>query len=113
MLAADPDSLARRTCGPCLAAYLGDMPCNTVSTARPTGTGAAVYSAALFTLGAAAIHLALAPAHFREYVPFGVFFLLVGSAQAIYAIDLPVRPTRRLALLMAAGPARLLGLWAL
>jgi FtsP/CotA-like multicopper oxidase with cupredoxin domain len=89
------------------------MPCNTLSTARPTGTGAAVYSAALFTLGAAAIHLALAPAHFREYVPFGVFFLLVGSAQAIYAIELAVRPTRRLALLMAAGSAGLIGLWVL
>ncbi|HEY3078733.1 MAG TPA: multicopper oxidase domain-containing protein [Chloroflexota bacterium] len=69
------------------------------------------YSAALLTLGAAAIHLAVAPPHFREYVPFGVFFLLVGCAQAIGAVELAMRPTRRAALLMAAGSAALVGLW--
>jgi FtsP/CotA-like multicopper oxidase with cupredoxin domain len=79
--------------------------------ARPTYAGVALYTAALLTLGAAAIHLVVAPPHFREYLPFGVFFLIVGCAQVIYAIRLAVRPTRRLALLMAAGSAALVGLW--
>lgn len=70
-----------------------------------------VYSAALLTLGAAFIHLAVAPEHLREYVPFGVFFLTVGSAQIILAVELAVRPTRRLAGLMAAGSLALVGLW--
>jgi hypothetical protein len=70
-----------------------------------------LYSAALLTLGAAIIHLAVAPAHLREYLPFGVFFLAVGSAQIVLAAELVSRPTRRLALLLAAGSLALVGLW--
>jgi FtsP/CotA-like multicopper oxidase with cupredoxin domain len=79
--------------------------------ARQTHAGVTSYSAALLTLGGAAIHLAVAPPHFREYVPFGVFFFAVGLAQAIGAVELAVRPTRRLLLLMAGGSAALVGLW--
>jgi hypothetical protein len=89
------------------------MRLNSFLAPRPTYAGVTVYSAVLFTLGAAAIHLAVAPAHVREYVPFGVFFLVVGGAQTAYAIELAVRPTRRLALLMATGSAGLVGLWVL
>ena len=70
-----------------------------------------VYTAALLTLGAAFIHLAVAPEHLREYVPFGVFFLTVGSAQIILAIELVFRPTRRLAGLMTVATFALIGLW--
>jgi FtsP/CotA-like multicopper oxidase with cupredoxin domain len=70
-----------------------------------------IYSAALFTLAAGLIHLAVAPEHLREYVPFGVFFLVVGSAQIVLAVELASRPTRRLALLVAASSALLIGLW--
>jgi len=79
--------------------------------ARPTYAGVTLYTAVLLTLGAAAIHLVVAPPHLHEYLPFGVFFLVVGCAQVICAIQLAVRPTRRLALLLAAGSAALVGLW--
>ncbi|MGI9149056.1 MAG: multicopper oxidase family protein [Chloroflexota bacterium] len=74
--------------------------------------GVRVYSAALLTLGAALIHLASAPAHLGEFLPFGLFFLGVGSAQIIFAIQLVVRPTRRMALGLAAGSLALVGVWA-
>jgi FtsP/CotA-like multicopper oxidase with cupredoxin domain len=73
--------------------------------------GVRAYSATLFTLAAGLIHLAVAPEHLHEYVPFGVFFLAVGSAQIVLAMELASRPTRRLALLVAAGTAMLIGLW--
>jgi FtsP/CotA-like multicopper oxidase with cupredoxin domain len=79
--------------------------------ARPTFGGVRLYSAALLTLGAAFVHLAVAPEHLREYLPFGIFFLAVGCAQIVLAVELVMRPTRRLALLMAAGSAALVALW--
>jgi FtsP/CotA-like multicopper oxidase with cupredoxin domain len=78
---------------------------------RPTFGGVRLYSATLLTFGAAFIHLAVAPAHLREYIPFGVLFLAVGSAQIVLAAELCARPTRRLALLMAAFNVGLVGLW--
>jgi FtsP/CotA-like multicopper oxidase with cupredoxin domain len=87
------------------------MKLENLTTTGPIQAGVLSYSAALPTLGAAAIHLAVAPAHFREYVPFGVFFLVVGCTQAIGAVELAVRPTRPLALLIAGGSVALIGLW--
>jgi FtsP/CotA-like multicopper oxidase with cupredoxin domain len=79
--------------------------------ARPTYASVLLYTATLLTLGAAGIHFVVAPEHFREYAPFGVFFFAVGAAQVVYAIETLVRPTRLLALLMSAGSAGLAGLW--
>src|SRR5919109_2038814 len=79
--------------------------------ARPTRMGVTLLLAALLTFGAAAIHFVVAPSHLREYLPFGVFFFAVASAQVILAVELLARPTRRLALLMAIGSAALVGLW--
>jgi len=53
------------------------------------------YSAAIVTLGVAAIHLAVAPDHLQEYVPFGVLFLAVGLTQAILALRIFLRPSRQ------------------
>jgi FtsP/CotA-like multicopper oxidase with cupredoxin domain len=78
---------------------------------RPTFGGVRIYSTALFVLAAGLIHLAVAPEHLRENVPFGVFFVAVGSAQIVLAVELASRPTRRLALLIAASSAMLIGLW--
>src|ERR1700682_5516868 len=78
---------------------------------RPTFGGVRLYTAALLTLGAAFVHLAVAPEHLREYLPFGVFFLVVGCAQIVLAVEIVSRPTRRLALAMAAGSLALVGLW--
>src|SRR6266851_2440526 len=73
--------------------------------------GFRLMTAAMLTLGAAFIHLAVAPAHLREYLPFGVFFLAVGCAQIVLAVEVVSRPTRRLALAMAIGSAALVALW--
>jgi FtsP/CotA-like multicopper oxidase with cupredoxin domain len=79
--------------------------------ARRTFAGVRLYSAALLTFGAALIHLTAAPAHLREYLPFGLFFLAIGSAQVVLAIEVITRPTRRLALGLAASSLALVGLW--
>jgi FtsP/CotA-like multicopper oxidase with cupredoxin domain len=91
--------------------YVRGMHVKHLVTARPTYAGVTLYTAALLTLGAAAIHLVVAPPHLREYLPFGLFFFAVACAQAVSAVQLMVRPSRRLALLMAAGAAGLVGLW--
>jgi FtsP/CotA-like multicopper oxidase with cupredoxin domain len=78
---------------------------------RPTFAGVRLYSAALLTLGAAFIHLAVAPEHLREYAPFGVFFLGVGSAQIVLAVELLSRPTRKLSAFLATMSVALVGLW--
>jgi hypothetical protein len=78
---------------------------------RRTFVGIRVYSAALLTLGAGLIHLTVAPEQLREYVPFGLFFLAVGSAQIVLAVELAMRPTRRLALLLTAGTILIVILW--
>jgi FtsP/CotA-like multicopper oxidase with cupredoxin domain len=70
-----------------------------------------VYSAVLLTLGSALIHLAVAPEHLREWLPFGVFFLAIGSAQIVLAVNLLTRPTRRLALSLAIQNVVLLSIW--
>jgi FtsP/CotA-like multicopper oxidase with cupredoxin domain len=79
--------------------------------ARPTFGGVRLYSAALLTIGAALIHLAAAPAHLGEYLPFGLFFLASGSLQIVLAIEVVARPTRRLVLALAASSLALVGLW--
>jgi hypothetical protein len=50
--------------------------------------------AALFSLGAAAIHLLVAPEHFVEWWGYGVFFIIVTIFQGVYAIRLMVGRAR-------------------
>ena len=71
----------------------------------------ALASAALLTAGAGAIHLAVVPEHLAEYLPFGVFFLLVGFAQLVAAIAVVRRPGRRLCGVLAAATLLLVLLW--
>jgi FtsP/CotA-like multicopper oxidase with cupredoxin domain len=78
---------------------------------RRTFSGLRVYSAALLTLSAGLIHLAVAPEHLREYVPFGLFFFAVGSAQIVLGVEFALRPTRRLALVLTAGTTLMVVLW--
>lgn len=42
-----------------------------------------VVSAAVLVAGSGAVHLAVVPGHLREYVPFGVFFLVVRLGQLV------------------------------
>jgi FtsP/CotA-like multicopper oxidase with cupredoxin domain len=84
---------------------------NTVLAAHPTRGGVRLYTAALLTLGAAAIHFAVAPEHLGEYPLFGVFFLVLGSAQGLLALELLVRPSRRLAVLGAVTGLSAVAVW--
>ena len=62
--------------------------------------------AAMLTLGAAAIHLSVAPDHLKDYVPFGVLFIAVGTSQAVLGLAVWLRPSRRVfaaAVLIALG----------
>ena len=68
--------------------------------------------AALFTLGAGAIHLAVTPQHFQEYPPFGVFFIVSALAQAGLAAALLFSPGRIVAIVGAAGNLAVVALWA-
>jgi FtsP/CotA-like multicopper oxidase with cupredoxin domain len=67
-------------------------------------------SAALLTLGAAAIHFGVAPEHLAEFTPYGVFFIGLGIAQIGLAAAVVLVPSRRLFALAAAGTAAVIGL---
>jgi FtsP/CotA-like multicopper oxidase with cupredoxin domain len=72
---------------------------------RPIDPGrsrAQIYSVALLTLGAAAIHFAVVPDHLREFPLYGVFFLGLGLFQVALAVAFVARPSRRLFALGAA-----------
>jgi FtsP/CotA-like multicopper oxidase with cupredoxin domain len=71
------------------------------------------YSAALLTLCAAAIHFAAAREHFSEYLPYGIFFVLLGAAQIGLAIALVVAPSRRLYVAALVGTLAVIAIWLL
>jgi FtsP/CotA-like multicopper oxidase with cupredoxin domain len=71
------------------------------------------YSAALLTLGAAAIHFAATPDHVSEYLPYGIFFILLGAAQVALGVSLVVVPSRRLYSAALLGTLAVIGLWVL
>ncbi|GAC1656819.1 MAG: hypothetical protein NVS9B1_13060 [Candidatus Dormibacteraceae bacterium] len=77
------------------------------------GRPARLYAAALLTIGAAAVHLAVAPAHLGEYLPYGVFFACLGVAQVGLGIGLIAAPGRRLMKVGAAGTVGVIALWVL
>ena len=68
---------------------------------------------ALASVGAGVIHLAVAPDHLREWVPFGVFFICLGVAQLAWSALLLTRPTRGLLLAGTIGSALVVALWML
>jgi FtsP/CotA-like multicopper oxidase with cupredoxin domain len=69
------------------------------------------YSAALLTLAAAAIHIAVAPEHLREFTLYGILFICLGLTQTGLAVALLVRPSRKLFGLAAAGTLAVIGLY--
>ncbi|HEV7215974.1 MAG TPA: multicopper oxidase family protein, partial [Chloroflexota bacterium] len=69
------------------------------------------YPAALLTLGAAAIHLSVAPNHLQEYLLFGVLFLLTGALQVVLALAIVFRPSRRLLAVTGLVAAGCLAVW--
>jgi hypothetical protein len=71
-----------------------------------------IFTAALASVGAAAIHFAVAKMHFDEYALFGVFFVLSGIAQLVWPIWLLLRRWSPLLVLGAIGNALIVALWA-
>lgn len=71
-----------------------------------------VLALAVSSVGAGAIHLAVAKPHFDEYTLFGVFFVGSGLAQVAWAIWLLLRPWRPLLWLGALGNGSIVALWA-
>ena len=79
---------------------------------RSGARGRIVFAVALFSAGAAAIHLAVAKMHFDEYTLFGVFFVGSGLAQLVWPIWLLLRRWRPLLVLGAVGNGLIVVLWA-
>jgi hypothetical protein len=74
---------------------------SSTATARPYLCG----GLAALSAGAAAIHFAVVFEHFSEYVLYGVFFLIIAWAQAIWAAVVLWRPSRPWLWLGIAGNA--------
>ena len=70
-----------------------------------------VLTSAALVGGAGVIHLAVAPAHFQEFFPFGLFFVGVGVAQLALAAALALRPERWMLASGLAGSLAVASLW--
>jgi hypothetical protein len=68
---------------------------------------------ASLSIMAGGIHAWVVPEHYEEYPVFGLFFALIGVAQAGWAAAVLRRPTRLLHIAGIALSAGLLALWAL
>ena len=66
---------------------------------------------AISSVGAAAIHFGVSTEHFQEYVPFGVFFAVVGWLQIAWAWFIVSRPTRWLVVAGASGNLFVVIIW--
>src|ERR1700719_4362671 len=84
------------------------------STTRSTSATVRPYFAgglAALSAGAAAIHFAVVFEHFSEYVLYGVFFLIIAWAQAIWAAVVLWRPSRPWLWLGIAGNALIVAVY--
>jgi hypothetical protein len=70
--------------------------------------GAAVAAA---SAGAAAIHAIVVPEHVEEWWAFGLFFLLIGVAQLVWAVMVVRSPSRSVLWLGVLGNAAIVLLW--
>ena len=96
------------------------MNATTVSTSREAATNVAPpadysrtqrYRVAILTFGVAAIHFAVVPDHLDEYLPFGLFFIVLGFAQVALGLAAIIRPSQRLFAWAAFGTLAVLALW--
>ena len=72
---------------------------------------ARLYSVALLTAGAAAIHISAAVNHLPEYLPWGIFFICLAIAQVALAAVVVLVPSRSLFVAAAVGTAGVIGVW--
>jgi FtsP/CotA-like multicopper oxidase with cupredoxin domain len=78
---------------------------------REERSRALLNSAAFLTLSTAAIHFAVAPEHFGMYVPYGIFFVLLGLTQVALAVAILFVPQRSLFIAAALGTLAVIGLY--
>jgi hypothetical protein len=62
-------------------------------------------------LACSAIHIAVCPEHFREWIAYGIFFTTASAAQAGWSVSILIRPSRRLLLTGAIGNAAVISLY--
>jgi hypothetical protein len=72
-----------------------------------------IYTAALASVGAAAIHCAVVKMHFAEYTLYGLFFVGSGIAQLVWPVWLLLRRWSPLLVLGAVGNALIVAIWAI
>jgi len=72
----------------------------------------AAFGTALLSLGAAGIHFAVLGSHFEEWWGYGVFFAVVASLQALWALPMVHSPGRWLYWAGAVGNAAVIAAWA-
>lgn len=78
---------------------------------REKRSRALLNSAALLTLGAAAIHFAVVGEHLRVFPLYGVFFIGLGIAQVLLAVGILFAPQRRLFVVGLLGTIAVIGLY--
>ncbi len=87
--------------------------CVVTQQAAKTDTCLAARCAAVASIGAAAIHFAVAPMHWNDWLPSGVFFASIAAFQLVWGL---LAWSRQTSLLLAAGVAANIGstaLWAM
>src|SRR5437667_4286313 len=77
-----------------------------------TGIGFVQWLAAALLVGAAAVHLAMAPSHFGESTAEGVGFLVAAWLQALLAVAVVLQFSRRVAIAVVAVSAACIEAWA-
>lgn len=81
--------------------------------ATTTDRGLAVRLAALASLGASVIHFAVVPSHWHEWIPAGLFFVVLAHFQLLWAPLVLTRPSRPVLAAGIAVNAAAIALWAL
>jgi hypothetical protein len=76
-------------------------------------TDTLLFTAALASAGAAAIHFAVIRMHFDEYTLYGAFFAVSGIAQLVWPVWLLLRRWEPLLVLGAVGNSAIVALWIL
>ncbi len=81
--------------------------------ATKTDSGLAARLAAIASLGAAVIHFAVVPTHWKEWIPSGLFFVSIALFQLIWARVLLARTTTAVLAAGIVGNVGAAALWAL
>jgi lipoprotein signal peptidase len=80
--------------------------------ATKTDSALAARLAAIASLGAAVIHFAVVPTHWKEWIPSGLFFISIALFQLIWARELLTRTTTAVLAAGIVGNAGAIALWA-